>query len=118
MGATCQGLFDYYNYYGYADFLHYYFGTNTWTPSPTGYMEDWNETISRFKGWAAYVDVNYQFTDTIDASLGVRYNYDEKDFSQEALSARNPSPVLRAQGADRVHHTERPPAGQGSTGRT
>jgi len=93
-GATCQGLFDYYNYLGYADFLSYYFGTNTWTPSPTGYMEDWNETIGRFKGWAAYVDLNYQFTDTIDASLGVRYNSDEKKFSQEALSARNPSPVL------------------------
>ena len=93
-GATCQGLFDYYNYLGYADFLSYYFGTNTWTPSPTGYLEDWNETIGSFKGWAAYVDLNYQFTDSIDASLGVRYNSDEKDFSQEALSALNPSPVL------------------------
>ena len=93
-GATCQGLFDYYNYIGYADLLHYYFGTNTWTPSPTGYMEDWNETIGKFKGWAAYVDLNYQFTDTFDASLGVRYNYDQKDFSQEALSNLNPSPVL------------------------
>ena len=93
-GATCQDLFDYYNYIGYADYLHYYFGTNTWTPSPTGYMEDWNETIGRFKGWAAYVDLNYHFTDSIDASLGMRYNSDEKDFSQEALSALNPSPVL------------------------
>ncbi len=93
-GATCEGLFDYYNYYGYSDYLFYYFGTNVWTPSPTGYMEDWNETIGKFKGWAAYLDLNYQFTDTIDASLGVRYNSDEKDFSQEALSGRNPSPVL------------------------
>ena len=93
-GATCQGLFDYYNYLGYSHYLTYYFGTDTWTPSPTGYLEDWNETIGNFKGWAAYVDLNYQFTDSIDASLGVRYNSDEKDFSQEALSALNPSPVL------------------------
>lgn len=93
-GNTCQGLFDYYNGSPYAYVLADYFGTYTWTPSPTGYMEDWNRTLGRFSGWAAYVDLNYQFTDKLEASLGVRYNYDKKKFSQEALTARNPSPVL------------------------
>ena len=95
-GFDCQGLFDYYNYLGspYSYYLYYYFGTYTWTPSPTGYMEDWNETIGRFRGWAAYADLNFRFSDTLDASLGVRYNWDEKEFSQEVLTALNPSPVL------------------------
>ena len=96
-GDTCQGVFDYYNTaYGgaYAYVLDYYFGTYTWTPSPTGNMEDWNETKGNFKGWATYVDLNYQFTDVIDASFGIRYNSDEKDFSQEVLIGLNPSPVL------------------------
>lgn len=96
-GDTCQGLFDYYNTaYGgaYAYVLNDYFGTYTWTPSPTGYMEDWNETLGKFSGWATYVDLNYRFTDSIDVSLGVRYNDDEKDFSQEVLLGLNPSPVL------------------------
>lgn len=95
-GDTCQGLFDYYNYLGapYTDYLTYYFGTTTWTPSPTGYMEDWNETLGKFQGWAAYADLNYQFTDSFDVSVGIRYNSDEKEFSQEVLTALNPSPVL------------------------
>jgi iron complex outermembrane receptor protein len=93
-GDTCQGVFDYYNGSPYADTLYYYFGTYTWTPSPTGYMEDWNQTIGRFSGWATYVDFNLQITDTVDVSLGVRYNDDTKKFSQETLTARNPSPVL------------------------
>jgi iron complex outermembrane receptor protein len=96
-GNSCQGIFDYYNNaYGgaYAYVLDYYFGTYTWAPSPTGTMEDWNETVGKFSGYAAYVDLNFQFTDTIDASFGIRYNYDEKEFSQQVLSGLNPSPVL------------------------
>ncbi len=93
-GDTCQGVFDYYNASAYAYVLGDYFGTYTWTPSPTGYMEDWNRTLGRFSGWAAYVDLNYQFTEKLEGSVGVRYNYDKKEFSQEALTARNPSPVL------------------------
>ena len=93
-GDTCQGVFDYYNSSPYAYYLYYYFGTYTWTPSPTGYMEDWNRTTGRFSGWAAYVDLNYQITDTFDVSAGIRYNDDTKKFSQEALTSRNPSPVL------------------------
>lgn len=96
-GDTCQGVFDFYNtYYGgaYAYYLYYYFGTYTWAPSPTGFMEDWNETLGDFRGWGAYVNLNYQFTDTFDVSVGVRYSWDEKEFSQEVLASLNPSPVL------------------------
>ena len=96
-GQTCQGIFDTYNnYYGgaYAYILDAYFGSREWTPSPVGYLEDWNETKGKYTGWAAFVNIDYQFTDTFDASFGVRYNYDEKEFSQEVLTALNPSPVL------------------------
>ena len=57
-------------------------------------MEDWNQTIGKYRGWATYVDLNYKFTETFDASFGIRYNWDEKEMSQEVLSALNPSPVL------------------------
>lgn len=96
-GDTCEGVFDYYNNaYGgaYAYVLNDYFGTYTWTPSPTGMMDDWNRTKGVFQGWAAYVDLNYRFTDTLDASFGVRYNKDRKEMSQQVLTALNPSTVL------------------------
>lgn len=96
---SCQGLFDYYNYldsyYGqtyYCDYyLSYYFGTCTWTPStslgPNGetLINDRNRIQGKYKGYSAYLDLTYAFTDTFDVSLGVRYNYDEKDFSQQVL---------------------------------
>ncbi|WOJ95829.1 TonB-dependent receptor [Congregibacter brevis] len=91
-GDTCQGLFDYYNYYGLSDYLVYYFGTSNWTPSANdGLIDDWNRTVGNFSGWAAYVDLQFEFSETLDASFGVRYNDDEKEFSQESLSARNGS---------------------------
>lgn len=90
---TCQGLFDYYNYldsyYGgtyYTDILYDYFGTATWTASSEGgLINDRNRIIGKYQGYSAYVDLSYAFSDTFDVSLGVRYAYDEKDFSQESL---------------------------------
>ncbi|MFQ5548915.1 MAG: TonB-dependent receptor, partial [Woeseia sp.] len=90
---TCQGLFDYYNYLDYyngntyyADYvLSYYFGGATWTPSADGLMNDRNQIIGKYSGYSAYVDLSYQFNDAFDISLGVRYSFDEKDFSQEVL---------------------------------
>lgn len=89
---TCQGLFDYYNYldsyYGgtyYADTLDYYFGSTTWTPSPDGLINDRNRIIGKYRGYSTYVDLSYAFTDTFDVSLGLRYSWDEKEFSQEVL---------------------------------
>jgi iron complex outermembrane receptor protein len=91
-GNDCQGLFDYYNAYGLSDYLVYYFGTSTWTPSANdGLIDDWNRTRGKFQGWAAYVDLQFRLTDNLDASVGVRYNDDEKEMSQEVLADRNQS---------------------------
>jgi iron complex outermembrane receptor protein len=91
-GNTCQGLFDYYNAYGLSDYLDYYFGTSNWTPSGNdGLIDDWNRTVGKYSGWAAYVDLQFRFSDQLDASIGIRYNDDEKEMSQEVLTARNQS---------------------------
>ncbi len=84
--ATCADLFDFYNneYYGgaYAYVLDYYFGTYQWTPSSSGLANDLNRIAGKFQGYSAYVDLKYALTDTLEANVGVRYNYDEKEFSQ------------------------------------
>jgi iron complex outermembrane receptor protein len=91
--TTCQEVWDYYHSLDYdngdtyyADtFLPYYFGTATWTSSPTGLIHDQNRIIGEYSGYSGYVDLSYQFNDAFDVSLGVRYNYDEKKFSQEVI---------------------------------
>ena len=91
--TTCQGTFDTYNYWDYyydntfyADnYLIPYFGTDTWTPSATGLADDRNRVIGKYQGYSAYVDLSYQFSESFDMNFGVRYSYDEKDFSQEVL---------------------------------
>ena len=93
-GNTCQGVFDYYNNaFGgaYAYVLSDYWGTYDWQASPTGLIDDWNRTRGTFQGWAAYVDLQYRFSDKFDASFGVRYNDDRKRMSQEVLTGRNQS---------------------------
>ena len=90
---TCQDVFDYYNYLDayngdtyYADYyLSYYFGSATWTPSPDGLVNDRNRVIGKYSGYSAYVDLSYEFSETFDVSVGLRYSYDEKEFSQESL---------------------------------
>jgi iron complex outermembrane receptor protein len=90
---TCQDLFDYYNYldsyYGgsfYCDYyLDYYFGSCDWTPSPTGLINDRNRIEGKYEGYSAYVDLKYALTDSFDVNAGLRYSYDEKEFSQEVL---------------------------------
>ena len=34
----------------------------------------------KYTGWAAYVNLDYQVTDELLASVGVRYTKDDKDF--------------------------------------
>jgi iron complex outermembrane receptor protein len=115
--ATCEEAFYYYNSLGAPDVLHpddhyyrgaypgdyccymnayylqYYFGTYTWDPNqnPSGMMLDRNRVIGEYQGYSAYVDLSYQFNDTFDVSLGVRYSFDEKEFSQEVLEDPNNS---------------------------
>ena len=91
---TCENMFYYYNYWDayngdtyYCDYyLSYYLGSCEWTSSPDGLIHDRNRVIGKYQGYSAYVDLSYQFSDTFDMSFGVRYNWDEKDFSQEALA--------------------------------
>lgn len=90
---TCENAFYYYNYLDayngntyYCDYyLDYYLGSCTWTPSSDGLIRDANRIKGKYQGYSAYVDLSYEFSDTFDMSFGVRYNWDEKDFSQEAL---------------------------------
>lgn len=91
--TTCQEVFDYYNYldsyYGqtyYCDYyLDYYFGTCDWTGSPDGLINDRNRIIGKYRGYSTYVDLSYAFSETFDVSVGLRYTWDEKEFSQEVL---------------------------------
>ena len=87
-GQTCQDLFDYYNTYAggaYAYTLYDYFGTYAWASSPSGLINDRNRILGKYSGYAAYVDLSYRFNDAFDIGVGLRYAYDEKDFSQESL---------------------------------
>jgi iron complex outermembrane receptor protein len=90
---SCQDMFDYYNYldsyYGgtyYCDYyLDYYFGSCEWTPSEDGLINDRNRIVGKYEGYSAYVDLKYAFSDSFDMNMGLRYTYDEKEFSQEVL---------------------------------
>ena len=90
---TCQDMFDYYNYLDaangdtyYCDYLlSYYFQSCAFTPSTNGLINDRNRIIGKYSGYSAYVDLAYEVSDTFDFSFGLRYNYDEKEFSQEVL---------------------------------
>jgi iron complex outermembrane receptor protein len=70
VGTSCA---DYFSYYG-----------TTFTPAAEGMVER-NRVQGEYRGWAAYVDLTYDFTDQLDASIGVRYTYDEKDFQIRTL---------------------------------
>jgi len=91
--TSCQDVFDYYNYldtyygttYNCDYILDYYFGSCNWTPSTNGQINDRNRIIGDYRGYSAYLDLSYQFNDAFDVSVGVRYSYDEKEFSQEVL---------------------------------
>ncbi|HEX7035658.1 MAG TPA: TonB-dependent receptor [Pseudomonadales bacterium] len=69
-------------YYGTAYTCAEYYGSFTY--SPDGLLER-NRVKGEFEGWGAYVDLTYAFTDTLDASLGLRYSRDEKNFRLRAF---------------------------------
>ena len=60
--------------------LYAYYGS-PFTPSSDGLLTEPGRVVGEFTGWAAYVDLSYEPTDSFDVSLGVRYTDDEKDFS-------------------------------------
>ena len=95
--STCEDLFAYYKeyaaYYPEGEYVQYfmdYFGTVDWEGSPTGTMIDRNRAKGKYEGYAAYIDVGYDFNDEWDASVGVRYTKDEKDFSNYVLPTTSP----------------------------
>ena len=56
----------------------------TFVPSPPG-MQEQNRVKGSYNGWSAYVDFSFAFNDQLALDLGVRYTYDNKEFSQHAL---------------------------------
>ncbi len=60
--------------------LYAYYGS-PWTPSSDGLLTETGRVIGEYSGWAAYVDLNYRFTDSFDVAVGVRYTDDKKDFN-------------------------------------
>ncbi len=60
--------------------LYAYYGS-PWTPSSDGLLSETGRVIGEYSGWAAYVDLNYRFTDSFDVAVGVRYTDDKKDFN-------------------------------------
>ncbi|GAB5413473.1 MAG: TonB-dependent receptor [Congregibacter sp.] len=65
----------------YEDYLGYDF-----TPSTNGLISDTNDTRGSYQGWSAYVEVGYEFSQQFDMTFGVRYAYDERDYSNEKLA--------------------------------
>jgi len=68
----CTGFYE--EYYGYQ-----------FTPSTNGLINDANDTIGAYRGYSAYVELGYDFTESFDVAVGVRYSWDEKDYTVETL---------------------------------
>lgn len=65
----------------YEDYAGYEF-----TPSTNGLINDANETIGSYKGYSAYVEVGYELSEQFDVAAGIRYSWDEKQYSNERLA--------------------------------
>ncbi|MCB1848103.1 MAG: TonB-dependent receptor [Halieaceae bacterium] len=95
--STCEDLFAYYKDYAeyapdgeYVQYFFDYFGTFDWQGAPNGIMNDSNRAHGKYQGYAAYLDLGYDFNQYWDVSLGVRYTYDEKDFSNLVYPSQSP----------------------------
>ncbi len=86
----CDLYLNYYLYAGdayrgcvayYEDYLGYEF-----YPSTNGLINDRNETKGSYKGYSAYLELGYDFSDAFDVAAGVRYSWDEKQYSNERLA--------------------------------
>lgn len=70
-GASCAYVGA---YYGFA-----------FQASADGQINDLNKIVGDYEGYAAYIDLGYEFSESFDVAFGVRYTYDEKTFSQQTL---------------------------------
>ncbi len=74
-GQAYRGCQAYYDYAGYE-----------FTPSTNGLINDRNETKGQYQGYSAYVELGYDFSESFDISAGVRYSWDEREYSNERLA--------------------------------
>jgi len=79
-GMTFSGCADLYAYYG-----------SPFSPSADGQLAEPGRIIGDYSGWAAYVDLTYDFNERWDASFGARYSDDEKKF---AINVPTPDSAL------------------------
>ena len=78
----CQYYLNYYaDYYGY----EFYSGCSDYYydfyPAEGGQLVERGLIKGKYNGWAAYFDVAYDLTDTLNLELGIRYTEDTKKFS-------------------------------------
>jgi len=74
-----------------ASYYDYFYPGSPWPASPDGTLTEPGRVVGKYTGWAAYLDLTYNFTDRFDASLGIRYTNDDKKFS---LDVPNPESNL------------------------
>ncbi|MEM8489770.1 MAG: TonB-dependent receptor [Pseudomonadota bacterium] len=74
-------------YYGTTscqDYIENYLGYE-FTASTNGLINDANRTVGSYTGYSAYVEVGYDITEAFDVAVGVRYSWDEKEYSNQNL---------------------------------
>jgi iron complex outermembrane receptor protein len=71
-------------YWGDCDYARAYYG-EVFEASADEQINDLNKIVGDYKGYAAYVDLGYEFSESFDVAFGLRYTYDEKTFSQQTL---------------------------------
>ena len=91
--VMCQYAGQFYNYYYYyatadvrscaelAPIINYYFGTSYAWNSRVVTESARSEAVN--KGWAAYINFDYQITDTLNTEFGIRRTKDDKEIAQE-----------------------------------
>jgi iron complex outermembrane receptor protein len=70
---------------------YYAYIGSPWDPSPDGLLTEPGRIVGDYSGWAAYVDLSYEFSETFDVSVGVRHTNDDKDFT---INVPNPESNL------------------------
>jgi len=71
-GMTFSGCQDLYAYYGSA-----------FTSSADGLLRETSRIKGNYTGWATYLNMNYDITETIDVEFGVRHTYDRKKMTND-----------------------------------
>lgn len=96
----------YLSYYGFNSCTEYfaYYGY-PFTPDPDGLVES-NRVKGKYQGWAAYVDLSYAFSEALDASVGLRYTDDKKNFKLQAYEVESDLGPFYALGFTTVGYLE------------